>query len=141
MYTLKSIFCSLLLLFSSTLNAQKKDAVGDLPYSNKTEVSEQVLESFFQSSGNISIDLAPEFRLEGTLQNKSSHGDSIISLLISVLNRPGSMLSLTRYKNSNGNISYAGNLLRLHDHEGWILIEKDQHYYFLETQQKFLVTE
>jgi hypothetical protein len=140
MHTLKSIFCNLCLLWSLTLSAQRKDAAANPPYSNKTEVSEQVLESLFQSAGKISMDVAG-FRLEGYIQNKSNHGDSIISLLIRVENRPGSTLSLTRYKNSNSYISYSGNLLRLHDNEGWILIEKEQHYYFLETQQKFLVTE
>jgi hypothetical protein len=141
MYTLKSFFCGLSLLFSITLIAQKKYADADLPYSNKTQVSDQVLESLFQTVGKISTELAPDLRLEGNIIYKSNHGDSIMSILIRVENRPGSMLSLTRYKNSNGHISYSGNLLKLHDTEGLVLIEKEQRYYFIETQQKFLVTE
>ena len=141
MHTLKSILSGLCLIFSLTLNAQKKDSATDLPYSNKTEVSDQVLESLFRSTGKIAMDLSPGFRLEGYVQDKSNHSHSIVSLLIKIENRPGSTLSLTRYEDSNGHLSYSGSLLRLHDAEGLILIEKDKHYYFIETQQKFLVSE
>jgi hypothetical protein len=141
MHTLKSILSGLCLFFSLTLMAQKKDSVADLPYVNKTEVSEQVLESLFQFKDKISIDLAPGFRLEGNIQNKLNHGNAVISLLIKVENRPGLMLSITRYKDSNGHLFYSGNLLKLHETDGWVLVEKDQHYYFIETQQRFLVSE
>jgi hypothetical protein len=141
MHTLKSILPGLCLFFSLSLIAQKKEAATDVPYSNKIEVSDQVLESLFQFTGKISIDLAPGFRLEGNIQNKSNHGNSVISLLISVENRPGSLLSITRYKDPNGHLFYSGNLLKLHEADGWLLVEKDRHYYFIETQQKFLVSE
>ena len=141
MYTLKSILSGLCLFFSISLTAQKKDSVPDLPYSNRTEVSSQVLESLFKSNGRISIDVAPGFRLEGNIQNKSSHGDAVISILVKLENRKGSMLSITRTKDSNGHLFYSGNLLKLHDNEGLVLVEKEQHYYFMETQQRFLVSE
>ncbi|HEY4967537.1 MAG TPA: hypothetical protein VII28_14125 [Puia sp.] len=141
MHTLKSILSGLFLLFSISLIAQKKDAVTDLPYSNKTEISDQVLESLFQSTGKISINLAPGFRLEGNIQNKSYHEDSVISLLIKLENREGALLSITRFKEPNGHLFYSGNLLKLHDAEGLVLTEKDNHYYFIETQQRFLVSE
>jgi hypothetical protein len=141
MHTLKSFLSVLCMLFSLSLIAQRKDSVTDLPYSYKSEVSKQALESLFQSSDKISVDLAPGFRLEGNIQNKSNHGNAVISLLINVANRHGSMLSITRYKDANGHLFYSGNLLKLHDTEGWVLVEKDQHYYFVETQQRFLVSE
>jgi hypothetical protein len=141
MNTLKSIISGLCLFVSFNLIAQKKDSGTDLPYSNKTEVSTQVLESLFQPTGKISIDLAPGFRLDGNIQNKSNHGNAVLSLLINVENRPGSMLSITRYKDSNGHLFYSGNLLKLHETDGWVLVEKDQHYYLIETQQRFLVSE
>lgn len=141
MYTLKSILSGLCLLLSISLIAQKKDSVTDLPYSNKTEVSNQVLESLFQSTGRISIDLAPGFRLEGNIQYKSNHGDAVISMLIKLENRKGSMLSISRFKDVNGHLFYTGNLLKLHDTEGLLLVEKEQHYYFIQTQQRFLVAE
>lgn len=141
MHTLKSILSGLCLIFSLSLIAQKKGSATELPYSNKTEISDKVLESLFQFTGKISIDLAPGFRLEGNVQNKSNHGNAVISLLINVENRPGSMLSITRYKDPNGRLFYSGNLLKLHETDGWLLVEKDQHYYFIETQQRFLVSE
>jgi len=141
MFTLKSILCCVCLLFSYSLIAQKRDSVTDLPYTNKTEINDQVLESLFQSTGKISIDLAPGFRLEGSVQNKTNHGNSVISILIKIDNQTGGMLNITRYKESDGHVSYSGNLLKLHASEGLILIEKDHHYYFIETQQKFLVSE
>jgi len=79
--------------------------------------------------------------LEGKLKNKSEHGGSVTSLLISLSNRPGSTLSISRYTDPKGNIFYAGHLLKLHDPQGLMLVEKDQHYYFIETQQRFLVAE
>jgi hypothetical protein len=141
MHTLKSILFGICLFFNLSLIAQKKESAADLPYSNKTEVSDQVLESLFQHTGKISIDLAPGFRLEGNIQNKSNHGNSVNSLLINVENRPGGLLSITRYKDPNGHLFYSGTLLKLHEANGWVLVEKDRHYYFIETQQKFLVSE
>jgi hypothetical protein len=141
MCTLKSILAGICLLFSISLTAQKKDTITDLPYSNKTEISNQVLESLFQSPGKISINLGPRIRLEGNIQNKLFHGKAVISLLIKLENRDGSMLTITRYEDPNGHISYSGNLLKLHESDGLVLVEKDQHYYFIEAQQKFLVSE
>jgi hypothetical protein len=141
MNTLKTILTTLGLLFSLILSAQKNDSPADLPYSNKIEVSSQVLESLFHSSEIISLDLAPGFHLEGTIKNKSEHGSSVTSLLIKVASRPGGMLSISRYTDPKGNTYYAGHLLKLHEPEGLMLVEKDQHYYFIETQQRFLVAE
>ena len=141
MNTLKTIFSGLGLLFSLILSAQKSDSPTDLPYSNKIEVSIHALESLFLAPEIISLDLAPGFRLEGKIKNKSEHGGSVISLLIKVESRPGGMLSISRYTDSKGYIYYAGHLLKLHEPEGLMLVEKDQHYYFIETQQRFLVAE
>ena len=141
MNTLKTILTSLGLLFSLILSAQKSDTPTDLPYSNKIEVSNKALESLFLAPEIISLDLAPGFRLEGKIKNRSDHGGSVTSLLIKVESRPGGMLSISRYTDPKGNISYAGHLLKLHEPVGLMLVEKDQHYYFIETQQKFLVAE
>jgi hypothetical protein len=141
MNTLKIILSCICLLFSLALSAQKKDTHADLPYSNKIEVSDQVLEALFQARENISMELAPGFRLEGKIENKTDHGNSVISLLIKVDSRPGGMLSISRYRDPKGKIYYAGHLLKLHEPNGMMLVEKDQHYYFIETQQRFLVAE
>jgi hypothetical protein len=141
MNTLKTILTSLGLLFSLILSAQKSDTPTDLPYSNKIEVSNKALESLFLAPEIISLDLAPGFRLEGKIKNRSDHGGSVTSLLIKVESRPGGMLSISRYTDPKGNISYAGHLLKLHEPVGLMLVEKDQHYYFIETQQRFLVAE
>ena len=141
MHILKTFLSSICLLFSLLLSAQQKDPPSDLPYSNKIELSNQALESLFQASGHISIQLAPGFFLEGKIQNKTDHGNSVISLLVKVDSHPGGMLSISRYKDPKGNIFYAGHLLKLHETEGMMLVERDQHYYFIETQQRFLVAE
>jgi hypothetical protein len=141
MHTLKTILTGICLLFSLLLSAQKKESPTDLPYSNKIEVSQSSLETLFRSPEKISLELAPGFRIVGKIQNKSDHGHSVISLLIKLDNYPGSMLSISRYKDPKGNIYYAGHLLKLHEPEGMMLVEKDQHYYFIETQQRFLVAE
>src|ERR1700733_8375270 len=141
MNTLKTILTGLGLLFSLILSAQKSDSPTDLPYSNKIEVSSQSLESLFLAPETVSLDLAPGFRLEGKIKNKSNHGGSVTSLLIQFESRPGGMLSITHYTDPKGNIYYAGHLLKLHEPEGLMLVEKDQHYYFIETQQRFLVAE
>ena len=141
MNTLKTILSCICLLFSLMLSAQKKDTRADVPYSNKIEVADQVLEALFQAPENISMELAPGVRLEGKIQNKTDHGNSVISLLIKVDSRPGGMLSISRYKDPKGKIYYTGHLLKLHEPDGMMLVEKDQHYYFIETQQRFLVAE
>jgi len=142
MNTLKtSLSLCCLLLFSLVLSAQKKDVPSDLPVSNKIEVSEQALESLFHFTDKISLFLAPDFHLEGRIENKSFHSQSVISLLINVQNNPGGMLSISRFADPNGKIYYAGHLLKLHEAEGMLLVEKDKHYYFIQTQERFLISE
>jgi hypothetical protein len=141
MNTVKTLLTGICLFFSLLLSAQQKEPQNDVPYSNKIEVSNETLELLFTASGKISLDLAPEFHLEGTVENRSEHGNSVISLLINVQSRPGGMLNISRYRDEKGHLFYAGRLLKLHDQEGMMLIEKDNHYYFIETQQKFLVSE
>ena len=141
MNTLKTILSGSCLLCSLMLSAQKKDATEELPYSNKIEVSSQALENLFQSQQNIAMDLAPGFRIEGKIENKSDHGNDNISLLIKLENNSGSMLNISRYIDAKGIVYYAGRLLKLHEPEGMLLVEKNKHYYFIETQQRFLVAE
>jgi hypothetical protein len=141
MNSLKTILCGFCLLFSLVLSAQNKDSPTELPYSNKIEVSYQALDALFKSPQNISMDLAPGFRIEGKIENKTDHGNSVSSLLIKLENNPGGMLSISRYRDPKGGIYYAGHLLKLHEPDGMMLVEKDQHYYFIETQQRFLVAE
>jgi hypothetical protein len=141
MNTLKTILSGTLLLFSLSLFAQKEESASDLPYINKFEVTSQVLESLFLATGHITLEMAPGNRVEGIIQNKSQHGNSVVSLLIKLENRPGGTLSISKYKDPNGHVVYAGHLLKLHEPEGLTLVEKDQHYYFIETQQRFLVAE
>jgi hypothetical protein len=123
------------------LSAQKKDSPSELPYSNKIEVTGQALEALFLAPENISVELAPGFRIEGTIENKSDHGNSVVSMLIKMKTASGEMLSISRYRDPNGSIYYAGHLLKLHEHEGMMLVEKDKRYFFIETQQRFLVAE
>jgi hypothetical protein len=141
MNTLKTILSGFCLLSSFFSTAQNKNSTAELPYSNKIEVSERALEALFLSSENISLELAPGLHIDGKIQNISEHGSSVKSILIKLLGRPGGMLSISRYKDPKGNIFYAGHLLKLHEVDGMVLVEKDQHYYFIETQQRFLVAE
>jgi hypothetical protein len=141
MYTLKTILSGFCLLFSVILSAQTKNPAAEFPYSNKIEVSDQALEALFRAPQHISMDLAPGFRLEGQIESKSDHGNSVTSLLIKLENNSGSMLSISRYTDPKGSIYYAGRLLKLHEPEGLMLVEKDNHYFFIETQQRFLVAE
>jgi len=141
MNTLKTTLTGIGLLFGLTLSAQKNDGHPELPFSNKIEVSDQALEALFLAPENINMELAPGLRLQGKIQNKSVHGNSVTSLLIKVESQPGGTLSISRYRDPNGKIYYAGRLLKLHEPDGMMLIEKDQRYFFLETQQRFLVAE
>ena len=141
MNTLKKILSSSCLFFSLSLSAQKKEPVTDLPYVNKIDVNDQALESLFQATGNISLDLGSGFRLEGRIENKSQHGNSVVSLLIKLESGPGGTLSISQYKDPNGHLFYTGHLLKLHESDGMLLVERDRHYYFIETQQRFLVAE
>jgi hypothetical protein len=141
MNTLKTILSVLCVLSSLFLTAQNKNSAAELPYSNKIEVSEKVLEALFLSSGNISFELTPGLHIDGKIQNISDHGNSVKSILIKLQGRPDGMLSISRYKDPKGNIFYTGHLLKLHEAEGMVLVEKDRHYYFIETQQRYLVAE
>jgi hypothetical protein len=141
MNTLKTILSASCLICSLALSAQKQDYPTDIPYSNKIEINVTALDALFRAPDKISMDLAPGFRLEGKIQNRSEHGQSVISLLVKVESRQGGMLSISRYVDPNGNTYYAGHLLKLHDAEGMTLVEKDQHYYLIETEQRFLVAE
>ena len=141
MNTLKTILSILCMLFSLLLSAQKIASSADLPYSSKIDVSPQALETLFHSAATVSLDLAPGFHLQGSIQNRSLPSRSVITLLIKVENNAGGTLSVSRYTDPQGKIYYSGHLMKLHEAEGMLLVEKDQHYYFIQTQQRFLVAE
>ncbi len=141
MNTLKTILSGFSLLCCLLVSAQKQDSPAELPYSNKIELRDQALEALFQAQVHISLEMAPGFHLEGEIRNKTDHGGSVVSLLIQVESHPGGMLSISRYSDPKGHIHYTGHLMKLHEPEGLMLVEKDQHYYFIETQQRFLVAE
>jgi hypothetical protein len=141
MNTLKTILSGILLLLCLISSAQKTASAPDLPYSNKILLIDQALESLFGLSANISVELGTGFHIEGKILNKTFHGNSGISLLIKVYSQPGGMLNISRFIDSHGKIYYTGRLLKLHEPNGMMLLEKDQHYYFVETQQRFLLSE
>jgi hypothetical protein len=156
MKILKTIICGLCLLSSLLASAQTRKSVSDLPYSNKFEVSSKTLESLFQTSDTVSMELTPGFRIEGNIENKTVHSPAITSILVKLStgdNAPqlpvnsqrsisnGGILSITRYRDQNGKTYYSGQLLKLHEPDGMLLVAEDQHYYFIETQQRFLVSE
>ncbi len=141
MNTPKTILSGILLLLSLMSSAQKTASEPDLPYSKKILLSDQVLESLFRLTDNISVELGTGFHLEGKILNKTFHGNSGVSLLIKVFSQPGGMLNITRFTDSHGKNYYTGRLLKLHEPNGMMLMEKDQHYYFIETQQRFLLSE
>jgi hypothetical protein len=138
---LKTTISGICLLCSLVLSAQNKEAEPNLPYSNKIELNDQALESLFHSPENISLELGSGFHLQGRIQNKTDHGNSLVSLLIEVDNPTGAMFSLSRYTDPGGKIYYVGRLLKLHEPDGFLLVKEDQHYYFIATEQRFLVAE
>jgi hypothetical protein len=138
---LKTIFSGICLFGCLVLSAQNKDAESTLPYSNKIELNDQALESLFHTADNISLELGSGFHLEGKIQNKTDHGNSLVSLLIEVNSAPGGIFAISRYVDQSGKIFYAGRLLKLHEPDGLLLVKEDQHYYFIATEQRFLVAE
>jgi hypothetical protein len=141
MKLLKTIFISCCLMGSLKSSAQKTTSPAEIPYSNKIELNDLALEKLFQSQANVSVELGPGFRLEGTIQHRSDPGNALKTLLIHVSSKPGGTLSLSRYKDPEGHIFYAGHLMKLHEPDGMVLVENDNHYYLVETEQRFLVSE
>ena len=72
---------------------------------------------------------------------ETGQSHSVVSLLIKTENMQGAMLSLSRSLRSDGSWLYTGHLLKLHEPDGMLLVEKDGQYYFIRTEQKFLVAE
>jgi hypothetical protein len=139
--TLKTILSTFCVLSGLILSAQNKESVPSFPSSRSIELNEQALESLFHSPDQVSIELGSGFRIEGKIQDKTDHGNSVISLLIRVESSPSGLFSISRYTDPMGRITYTGRLLKLHDSDGLLLTQKGQHYYFIETEQKFLVAE
>jgi hypothetical protein len=140
MNTLKTIFCGYSLLFSLALSAQEKSFPENIPYHTKIEVSSEALEKLFHASGTFTMKLAPSFTLTGSVQNRIEKTASV-TLLIKTENLQGASLSLSRSLRPDGSIQYTGHLLKLHDADGMLLFEKDNHYYFIRTEQRYLVSE
>ena len=141
MNTLKTIFFCYGLLHSLLLSAQDKPFPQNIPYQVKIEVSTEALEKLFYSTGTCKLQLSPTFQFVGNVQNRTEKGPSVSTVLISTENMQGAMLSLSRSVKPNGSIQYTGHLLRLHNPDGILLIEKDGHYYFIRTEQRYLVAE
>lgn len=141
MNTLKTIICGYGLLHSLLLSAQDKSFPQNIPYQAKIEVSAGALEKLFHSTGACKLQLSPAFQLNGRIQNRTEKGPLVSTVLVSTENMQGAMLSLSRCARPDGSIQYSGHLLKLHDSDGELLVEKDGHYYFIRTEQRYLVAE
>jgi hypothetical protein len=141
MNTLKIIFCGHSLLFSLLLSAQEKTFPQNIPYHTKMEVVPEALEKLFHTNGAFKLSLSPALTLAGNIQQRMDKSPSVSTLLISTENMQGAMLTLSRTQLSDGSIQYTGHLLKLHEPDGMLLVEKDKHYYFIRTEQRFLVAE
>lgn len=126
---------------SLALSAQEKSFPENIPYHTKIEVSTDALEKLFHVSGSFTMQLAPSFTLTGSVQNRIVKESSVSTILIKTENLQGATLSLSRSLKADGSVQYTGHLLKLHDADGMLLIEKDNHYYFIRTEQRFLVSE
>jgi len=141
MNTLKTIFCVYSLLISLAISAQEKSFPENIPQHKKIEVNTEALEKLFHASGAFSIQLGPSFILTGSIRTRIVTEASVVRLLIKTENLQGTTLSLSRSVRSDGTVQYTGHLLKLHDAEGMLLAEKDKHYYFIRTEQRYLVSE
>jgi hypothetical protein len=141
MNTLKTIFCVCSLLTVLAVSAQEKPFPENIPQHKKIAVSVEALEQLFHASGSFSIPLAPSFTLTGSVQNRIMQGPSVVRLLIKTENLQGATLSLSRSAGPDGTVRYTGLLLKFHDADGMLLTEKDNHYYFIRTEQRYLVSE
>jgi hypothetical protein len=141
MNTLKTIFCAYSLITCLAASAQEKSFPENIPRNKKIEINTKALEKLFHTTGAFSIRLAPSFTLTGSIQNRIVKSGPVISLLIKTENLQGATLSLSRSVRSDGTVQYTGLLLKLHDAEGMLLTEKDNHYYFIRTEQRYLVSE
>lgn len=141
MNTLKTILCGYSLLCSLPLSAQEKSFPENIPFHNRIEVRSDVLEELFHVRGTFSVQLAPSFNLSGSILNRMMKDASVTTLLIKTENPLGATLSLSRSVNPNGSIQYAGHLLKLHEADGMLLFEKDNHYYFIRAEQRYLISE
>ncbi len=141
MNTLKTLICGYGLLNSLLLSAQDKPFPENIPYQAKIEVSTEALEKLFHSTGACKLQLSAAFQLNGNIQNHTEKGPLVSTVLVSTENMRGAMLSLSRSVKPDGSIQYTGHLLRLHDPDGMLLVEKDGHYFFIRAEQRYLVAE
>jgi len=141
MNTLKTILCGYGLLFSLAASAQEKSFPENIPFHNRIEVRSDMLEKLFHVNGAFSVQLAPSFNITGSVLSRVAKSASVTALLIKTENRQGATLSLSRSVNPDGSVQYAGHLLKLHEADGMLLFEKDDHYYFIRTEQRYLVSE
>jgi hypothetical protein len=141
MNILRTVFCGCLMLFSLALTAQERSFPENIPYHTRFEVGTAALEKLFHCTGALSMQLAPGLHITGTVQSRTERGPSVVSILIRVENPQGAMLSLSRSQESDGSVRFTGHLLRLHDPDGMLLVEQDGLYYFIRTEQRYLVAE
>jgi hypothetical protein len=137
----RTIFCGFSLLLSAALFAQEKSFPANIPYQSRVEVNAGALENLFHLNGNFSLVLGPSFTLSGSIMSRVSKPGSVTTLLIKTENLQGATLTLSRSPMPDGSFQYTGHLLKLHDADGMLLVEKDRHYYFIKTEQRFLVSE
>ncbi|HVY75860.1 MAG TPA: hypothetical protein VG890_13570 [Puia sp.] len=141
MNTLKTWLCICTLLCCLNLAAQNKSFPENIPYQSRYEVSPESLENLFKATGHFTIPLSPDLAITGTVQSRTEKSNSVTNLLIQTENLNGAMLSLSRSSNTNGLVHYTGHLLKLHEQKGMLLVEKEGHYYFIRTEQRYLVAE
>ncbi len=113
----------------------------NLPATARYDVSRPALDQLFRTDGSVNVSLSAALQMKGNIENKDLDAAGNGTILIRTESFDGAMLSLARYTDTDQSVHYSGHLLKLHAAEGMLLVEKDQNYYFIRTQQRYLLAE
>lgn len=113
----------------------------NLPATARFDVSSAALEQLFHSEGTVNIAFSASFQMKGNVENKDIDKTGDGTMLIRTEGLDGAMLSIARFTDADQSVHYTGHLLKLHAAEGMLLVEKDHSYYFIRTQQRYLLAE
>jgi hypothetical protein len=110
-------------------------------FPQKTACDIKSLEKLFTMQDNISLELSPACMLQGKIVSHVKPNAFAETINISLANFHGAVFTLSRIRTDDGHSKYTGHIMNFQSSDAIVLQEENKKYYFIKTEQRFVMTE
>ncbi|MBS1599266.1 MAG: hypothetical protein JST75_13660 [Bacteroidetes bacterium] len=99
------------------------------------------LEQLFNMHDDVSLQLSPDFSLEGKIISRKKSNAFAETINIRLSEFQETIFTISRIQTENGETRFIGHILSLEGEEAIVLQFEDKQYFFIKTEQRFLMTD